>query len=261
MVTGGKGSAQPVRTPGLPAAICNRPLTPVLVRPTMALGEPRHAPRLETRATLGVVMQNDTGQPRGAAAGDGIHAGKPSIWISPVNIGVLMGILLVCLIAPGPWAAIDEQRMLDATAACLKHQRALSDAILAYARDHGERYPPARDWCDRVRPYVKDPKAFVCPAAGNRQCSYAFNAELSELPVARLVEARRVVMLFESDRGWNAAGDQSLLVQLERHRYQDDIWTLASGSVYLIARNDPWHLRWRPGLKPAARTGAGSAFR
>jgi len=184
------------------------------------------------------------------------------MWRSPVNTGVVVGLLLAYVIGSGLWRLAWHERMLDATAACLKHQHALLDAIVAYAREHGERYPPARDWCDRVRPYVKDPQAFVCPAARNRRCSYAFNAQLSELPTDTLADGHPVVLLFESDRGWNAAGGRELLVERPRHWDYLDVWTRVHGTAFSIstkpgiARDDPSRVRWQPSVKPAG-PGAG----
>jgi len=205
-------------------------------------------------------MQNDTWRPRASTAGDGMHPRKRSIWRSPVNKGLAVGLVLAALCAPRLWMIVGYYRGIEFQEACFDHQRALGYAILAYARDHGQRYPPARDWCDRVRPYLEDDSAFVCLAAKNRRCSYAFNAQLSGLPMASLVDPGQVILLFESDRGWNAAGGRELLVEHPRHGGEYYICARADGTVALTVMGQPWHLRWQPKLKPAGPgAGAGSS--
>ena len=83
--------------------------------------------------------------------------------------------------------------------------------------------PRPREWCDLLRPYLKDATAFVCPATKNQRCSYAFNANLSGVRLADIPKSRRVVILFESDRGWNAAGGPELLPAQPRHSLERDV--------------------------------------
>jgi len=121
--------------------------------------------------------------------------------------------------------------------ACISNASELALAVLKYADDHGGRLPPARDWCDRVRPYVRDPKAFVCPAARNQRCSYAFNARLSEVHRDSIKEPL-VVFVFESDRGWNAAGGPELLPAKPRHSFgRTDVFTRGDGSLLHTSTN------------------------
>ena len=144
----------------------------------------------------------------------------------------------------------ERERDSNRTTTCLSNVTDLAVAALKYANDHGERLPPARDWCDRLRAYLKDPQAFVCPATRNQRCSYAFNANLSGVRLADIPESRRVVFFFESDRGWNAAGGPELLPAQPRHRFGrvdvlvrgngQSLGTLGWGSRRLIVDTDHW---------------------
>ena len=147
-----------------------------------------------------------------------------------------------------------QQRDLDRGTRCLENVLRLTDAADAYARDHGGRLPPAREWCDRLRPYLKDAKAFVCPATRNQRCSYAFNARLSEAPRASIKESVVVIFFFESDRGWNSAGGPELLPAQPRHSFgRVDAFALGNGRQQHISMKYPGHMVeddcWRPHVK------------
>ena len=172
---------------------------------------------------------------------------------SPITLSLGMGCLLIAgFIGLLVHAYLEEQKLVNDTSVCLDHEQAFGRALFAYATDHGDRYPPARDWCDHLRPYLKDPQAFVCPAAKNQRCSYAFNARLSGLPL--LDHPGRIVVLFESDRGWNAAGGPELLPAEPRH-HGNDHWGSATGNSVAVpasqrpARSAPEY--WIPGAQAA----------
>ena len=150
-----------------------------------------------------------------------------------------------------------QQRDLDRGTRCLENVLRLTDAADAYARDHGGRLPPAREWCDRLRPYLKDAKAFVCPATRNQRCSYAFNANLSQVRLASIREPGGVVLFFESDRGWNAAGGPELLPTKPRHRFGSlDGWAFANGDAMGSRRAEMKAPEcWQPQPQAAGKAG------
>jgi len=185
---------------------------------------------------------------------DASHSGK-GFRLSPITVSLGMGCLLIAgFIGLFAHALLVEQKLVNDTSVCLRRERALLDALFAYARDHRDRYPPARDWCDRLRPYLKDRQAFVCPAAKNQRCSYAFNARLSGLPL--LENPGRIVLLFESDRGWNAAGGPELLPAEPRHHGNDhDHWVSAAGPAKVVRGRERAQMSapeyWIPGAQAA----------
>jgi hypothetical protein len=98
------------------------------------------------------------------------------------------------------------------------HMAQLRDAIAMYSDDYDGRLPLAGDWCDALLPYGEDESVYVCPAAYNRSSSFALNAAVGGLRRAEIENASELVLLFESDVGWNAAGGPMLLPGQPRHR-------------------------------------------
>jgi hypothetical protein len=103
------------------------------------------------------------------------------------------------------------------SAACGQNIGILTRAISAYCADHRGAFPPAPKWCDALLPYVHDRSVFVCPAARNQECSYAYNSVVGHIKLDRSENAANLVALFESDAGWNAAGGPELLPDRPRH--------------------------------------------
>ena len=168
---------------------------------------------------------------------------------------VVLGLL--ALFAYGVWAFVSADLRFDLSraraATCVSNVAGLARAALKYAQDHGGRLPPAQEWCDLLRPYLKNAHAFVCPAAKNLRCSYAFNANLSGVRLDDIPESRHVVIFFESDRGWNAAGGPELLPAQPRHRFgeadmlvrgnRQGLGTSSSSSRYRLVETDQWQPR------------------
>ena len=148
----------------------------------------------------------------------------------------LVGCLVAALAFIGwnVYVVIDRERTTRRAALCTSHLRDLAVAALEYSADHDGRLPPAEGWCDLLVPYVKDRSVFVCPEARNQTCSYALNKAIAGLRVTDLENASAVVILFESDAGWNAAGGSDLIPLSPRH-YGGDILGFADG-----------HSIWRP---------------
>ena len=151
-------------------------------------------------------------------------------------------------------------------AACVAHIKDLTLATLTYANDHGGRLPDATSWADGIAPYLDSAAgAFQCPSAVNKDFSYAYNESLSGKNVNEVKEPAGVVLVFESDLGRNAAGDQQLLPIEPRHIGGDD-YGLADGHAMWVmrrvrstdehgyrvyekapvSRNLTWPLHWRP---------------
>ena len=118
---------------------------------------------------------------------------------------------------------------------CYRNMLYLRDATHAYRDEHDGRLPLAEDWCDALLPYVPDGRVFVCPASHNDTCSYAFNAAASGVRPADLANADKLVLLFESDAGWNRAGGAALLPAKPRHWGADRVMA-ASGAGYFPPR-------------------------
>jgi hypothetical protein len=122
-------------------------------------------------------------------------------------------------------AIVNRKRTEHSVSICAVNMMVLLNAQDAYSANHGGRLPLAHDWCDQLLPYVismgGDRSTFVCPEARNQTCSYALNRTIAGMRPTDIRDAQDVVMLFESDSGWNATGGPALLCSSPRHRVWD----------------------------------------
>jgi prepilin-type processing-associated H-X9-DG protein len=103
-----------------------------------------------------------------------------------------------------------------------------------FAANNGERFPDARAWCDQLLPYVPDKEVFVCPSRPQLRCGYAFNSALGGVRYDSIKDPAKVVVIFETDRGWNAAGGPELL-SAHDSRFPGYNIGFADGSVRLVS--------------------------
>ncbi len=145
--------------------------------------------------------------------------------------------------------------------ACLSNVKDLVMAMTLYVNDNDQRFPPATTWSDAMLPHVEGKQGFLCPEAPGIRSAFAYNAAVSSAMYGSVTDAYRLVTIFESDRGWNAAGGPELLTDEPRHFGGDDLG-FADGHAAWHSRakvvpNDPkggWrkaypeesHLQWKP---------------
>jgi hypothetical protein len=127
---------------------------------------------------------------------------------------------------------------------CSSSLESVTTALAMYSEDWG-RQPPAGKWSDATR--IALPEGYECPES-HAPCGYARNEVLADLPASEVTEPARTVMLFESDRGWNAEGGPELLPDFPRHYYGDHI-AFADGRVKWYQRKAPrggvrWDTKW-----------------
>jgi hypothetical protein len=97
----------------------------------------------------------------------------------------------------------------------------LTAALQMYESDYG-RYPGKDNWSDALQPYFggsgRSNRYWVCPEAHGK-CSYAYNSALDSRAAESLTrdDLASVIVIFESDRGWNAHGGKELLPDFPRH--------------------------------------------
>jgi len=97
---------------------------------------------------------------------------------------------------------------------CAANLRSLAIAMLIYTT--GDYAMPADKWCDLLIEggYVESEKQFRCPADEKGPCSYALN------PNCKPTSVPDMVLLFESNGGWNQFGGAELL-NTENHKGKD----------------------------------------
>ena len=158
-----------------------------------------------------------------------------------VLLGVLIGILIIaCLIAPRP-------RRLGARLRCVMNLRSLGVSLMIYAEEHDNVYPTAERWCDLLveeycdktgEPAEKFRESYRCPQVDEGGWGYAMN------PLADRWSGPDVVLLFESNGGWNSFGGPELLAA-DRHEGRGCNVLFADGRVEFIQLDETAHLRWQ----------------
>jgi hypothetical protein len=86
---------------------------------------------------------------------------------------------------------------------------------------------------------------YVCPAARDRKCGYAFNRALGGLSLAAAGDVGVTVLFFESNLGWNGAGGPKDLPAKPRHS-GGDCFGFAAGYAKWIPRQQQSSLVWQP---------------
>lgn len=126
---------------------------------------------------------------------------------------------------------------------CDQWMQNLTIGLSMYSEDCGA-LPPASHWCDALTAYNKvyypwiGTSFLACPERPDLRYGYAFNSALSGLRLEDVPDPEHTVLLFESDRGWNAAGDASLLPKKPRHGQRDYYGTALGGPARLFTRNE-----------------------
>jgi hypothetical protein len=133
--------------------------------------------------------------------------------------GITISILLL-----GPWGILSgPPSQAGMKIQCLSNVKNLAGAMQVYLADNDNAFPRASDWRDAVDEYQPRGDEMACPMADSARGSYAYNAALSGAMYDSLSDAASTVAIFESDKGWNAAGGQELLTDVPRHLGGDNL--------------------------------------
>jgi len=154
----------------------------------------------------------------------------------------LIYLLLLCTLLP-PLAKLHSE---VPRFGCASNLHVLHKAIKAYAADHNDTYPPAKNWCDAIiKDYNVSQKQFCCPSGNAKegQSSYALNINAAGKKVSGIPPD--MVLIFETRPGVNPAGGQELL-STENHRDDGCNIVFADGHVNFIKSDEIEDLRWNP---------------
>ena len=128
---------------------------------------------------------------------------------------------------------------------CGSHVKSLALAMYMYADDYDGHFPASAAWCDALCAYVRDLDTFHCDKAPSLPCGYAYNSHMPTISLKQLSDPGRTVVIFESARGWNAAGGIELLPSEPRH-HDGDYYGFADGSATWVKRSEASVLIWNP---------------
>ena len=136
----------------------------------------------------------------------------------PRGKSILIGCaaLAAAVLLLGVFAVMQGKRKMDAFL-CTGNVSALASSLTMYAANY-HAYPAADKWCEAVTEFTRTRAYLKCPARPDLECGYAFNAALAGMrPEDTKSNPDDTVVVFESDRGWNAAGGIELLPEKPRH--------------------------------------------
>jgi len=156
---------------------------------------------------------------------------------------------------------------MDLNRRCSRNVKTIATALTMYEADHGA-LPPAANWTQALGEYVHDHAVWMEPLTGRP--GYALNAAIAGRRSGSFAaDSARMVAVFESDRGANAAGGPELLPRRPRH-YGGDYFAFADGGVRLVfglyqkdeqfppsaSLMEERGLTWNPHAPPAMTPGA-----
>jgi len=131
---------------------------------------------------------------------------------------------------------------------CAANLRALGVTMLLYVSDYDEKYPTADKWCDllieytnkeHIKKYIRvTERNFKCPANRKKRCSYAINPNVS------LSSSPRLVLLFETEGGWNQFGGSEILT-FENHREKGCNILFNDITVRFVKKEQLGELEWK----------------
>jgi hypothetical protein len=131
--------------------------------------------------------------------------------------------------------------------------RKLGKGINDYAYENKQKMPAATNWCDEIFNEVGGGKAFISPQAPDakklktnaKHCHYAMNAAVAGKQI--IDRDKQVVVLFETDLGWNGAGGLEDAKKFAKDRKARRLAVFfADGRSKLVSSEDLDSLKWTP---------------
>ncbi len=93
---------------------------------------------------------------------------------------------------------------------CLSNLKQIAVATMMYVSDWDGHYPPTRNWCDTLNPYIMNTEIYRCPSLPTERGGYAYNTHMSGIREYQIVAPAQTVIQFDSTGGWNLAGGPEL---------------------------------------------------
>jgi len=189
------------------------------------------------------------------AAAKGRLGGRGLAW-SAIGLSALG--LVVAFLAGASMAVMypvfTRAREAARTASCINNVRQLTLGVLMYAASHGDKLPPADTWSDDILPYLENDAVFKCPDAPALRSAYAYNRALAGMTLNQIPDPARMVLIYESNLGWNGAGGPESMVSPPRHFVaagKGVVVGFVDGHVNKMASEQVAELVWQPAAAPA----------
>ena len=129
---------------------------------------------------------------------------------------------------------------------CMNNVKQLNLGVMMYVTDNRETFPSGTNWCDLLTPYVNNTNTFLCKLGKPGERShYALNANLAGHEMKDIQSPATLVLIFETDGGWNAIGGREQLATQPRHSGAYGIG-FADGHAEMVRPSRLDKLRWEP---------------
>jgi len=169
----------------------------------------------------------------------GAGGGAVTSWMTLVIRAVVV-VNVVCAIAllgwiVWIWVGLPLREPPPGRAVCISNVKNITLALQMYVADNDEVFPPAVEWCDTLREYIRNDDVYRCPKAWELTCGFAYNVSLDALPLDAVAKPAATIAIFESDQGWNTSGGAELLPKEPRHLGGDN-YGFADGHAAWVNR-------------------------
>jgi prepilin-type processing-associated H-X9-DG protein len=170
-------------------------------------------------------------------------------------VGIICG--LSCLFTIYPRVFVGDIKNIQKSITqyrCILNLSKIQQAMIIYAADFDNKYPPKDKWCDLLIEHARISKEdFICPGskAKTGQSSYAINENaitLEPLIVRGVKEPNAppdIVLLFESEPGWNQYGGPELLT-IKNHNGRGCYIVFTDGHIEFVRKQNLHELKWKP---------------
>ncbi len=187
---------------------------------------------------MGIVVLVKIPQSRGQLKGTGLAISAIAL---PVVLVVLVPVVacLMGMLMP----AISKAKENALQTVCIKNMLGLGKAMHSYANDYDDKFPTHTKWCDLLIKYEEvPPERFRCKGAPQQDgCNYAMNKNMEN--VDRGSASPDMVLVFESNPGWNQSGGPELLTT-DNHRGDGCNVLFVDGHVEFIKKQNLDELNW-----------------
>ena len=170
--------------------------------------------------------------------------------VAGIVIGALATLILP-IFAAILFPVFNRARHAAQTTACINNVKQISVAMNMYVSDYDSKFPPAGNWNDAIKPYLKNTNVWKCPADNTDGPSYAMNNQLNGIAGSKVLSPADTVMLFESQPGKNRAGGPELLPSEPQHS-SGDIIGYGDFHVAHVERANENSLNWNPKTAPSS---------
>ena len=155
--------------------------------------------------------------------------------------GIAIPILVLVMLVPVLLRAREGARQ----ASCGANLKQTCLALTLYAADYDETFPTATRWNQLLRPYIKNPRDFICPSVRGSVPDYAMNKSLGSVSRKGVKSLEKTVGIYESVPGINQTGGLELLPVPGRHVGGNEMG-FADGHTKWYKDGNYSSIRWKP---------------